>query len=181
MKTLIAQALRIPQNELDKTLEGGFYVKINKHYTATIRNLASFVDYLQGNPNEPDENFGIITKESIAENGQIEDSNFYAYLLEIIGYVNGFATFNSCPHKFVELQAQKETISIRTKGGKLITVAVIEDAGCVDVQLHNSGLEPVDNGRPVPQFEIIGFNCGGTPVPTTPVTLATIKLNSSQK
>jgi hypothetical protein len=188
MKTLIAQALNIPQNELETTLKSGFYVKINKHYTATVRDLASFVDYLQGNPNEPDENFGIIVKEArvpIATpiagiNGLecevIEDSKFYENLLNIIAYVKDFAVFNLNPHQFVELTNSKETVSIRTKGGKLVTIAFMEDADCADIQVHNSGLEPVQNGRPIPQFEIVGFNCGSTPVKKTLVTLNTIHL-----
>lgn len=188
MKTLIAQALNIPQNELDKTLESGFHVIINKHYTATVRNLASFVDYLQGNPNEPDEGFGEITKEATITLGTpimgikgmtrevIEDNSFYHYMLKIIGYVNGYAVFNNNPHQFIELENEKETVSIRTKGGKLITIAVMEDASCADIQLHNSGLEPVNNGQPIPQFNIVGFNCGKTPVKETAVTIAAIKL-----
>ena len=177
---MIAQALNIPQNELEKTLVNSFYVTVNKNYTATVRNLASFIDYLQRHPNDPDETFGQIRKEAIDADGREEDSNFYHNLLKIIGYVNGFAVFNRNPHQFVELTKAKETVSIKTKGGKLMTIAFMEGDGlanCADIQLHNSGMEPESNGvKDVPQFEVIGFNCGGTPIQKTPVTINCILL-----
>jgi hypothetical protein len=48
-------------------------------------------------------------------------------------------------------------------------------ANCADIAFHDSEIEPINNGnKDIPQFEIIGFNCGSTPVNRTPVTLATI-------
>ena len=167
----IAKTLNIPQRDLDLILGDGFCVKINKHYTATVRSLKQFIELIEGGE-EIGSNFGEITCES-----QETNNNFYHYLIKIIGHVKGFAVFNSNPHQFIELTSPKETVSIRTKSGKLITLAVMEGANCVDVALHNSGLEPIDNGgTPVPQFEIIGLDCGGTPVKKTPITLAVIDL-----
>jgi hypothetical protein len=53
----------------------------------------------------------------------------------------------------------------------------MENANCIDIVSHDSPIEPINNGsNDIPQFEIIGFNCGGTPVKRTPVTVATIML-----
>ena len=117
--------------------------------------------------------FGTITSESSDPNA----GNFYYYMLQIIGMYRGMAVFNNNKHTFVEVGEKDHTVSIKTEKGKMITVAIKEGAGCVDIALHNSGLEPVENGGLVPQFNIMGFNCGGTPVKKTPVTVATIMLD----
>ena len=173
----IAQTLSIPEVELQKCLVDSFYVTINKGYTATVRNLGSLIDFLQMHPNDPDETFGSIVKEAKNEEGQIEDMQFYGYLLKIIGFVSGMPTFNTCRHTFVKLEEKKHTFSVQTKFGKLVTLAFNDDE-CIDVQVHNSGLPTENNGASeVPQFNLIGFNCGDTPVRTTTVTVAAIMLN----
>jgi len=162
----------IPNNVKNINLSDGYYVKMNQHYTATVRDLTSFVWAI--NNCEIDENFGIVTNKSSDENSD----KFFPQMMQIIYAAKGFAIFNKeFPHQFVQCENANETISIRTKKGKRITISVIEMADCVDVALHDSPIEPVNNGsRDVPQFEIIGFNCGGTPVKRTAVTLATIML-----
>ena len=90
----------------------------------------------------------------------------------------GFATFNKeFPHQFIQCEDSNETISIRTKNGKRITISVMEMANCVDIAYHDSLIEPISNGsKDIPQFEMIGFNCGSTPIQRTPITIATIML-----
>lgn len=168
----IAKTLNIPQRDLDLILGDGFYVRINKHYTATVRSLKQFIELIEGGE-EIGDNFGEITSESKETN-----NNFYHYLIKIIGHVKGFPVFNSNKHTFIKCEGEKETISIITKSGKKLTVAIMDNgANCVDVALHNSGLESIDNGGTlVPQFEIIGLSCGQTPVKKTPITVAVIDL-----
>lgn len=103
---------------------------------------------------------------------------FHSYLIEIIAEVKGFASFNSSyKHTFVECEDSNQTISIKTKDGKRITVSVMEGAGCVDIAYHDSPLEKENNGnKDIAKFEIIGFDLGKTPIPRTQVTLATILL-----
>jgi hypothetical protein len=179
----IRTELKVPQADMNVTLNGAFHVTINKNYTASVRSLRSFMEYIEQNPDQIDETFGNIVREPARE--ELNSNNFYYYLVKIIGLVKGFATFNSNPHQFVQLSNAKETVSIRTKDGKLITVAVLEGAGCADISLHNSGLEPMSNGsRPVPVFELTGLDCGGTPVPKAKMTIGVLHLGtpiSSQK
>lgn len=161
----------LPASEANTILRSSFYVKFNKHYTATVRNLKSLIDAL--NEHDTDENFGIITseadKEELKESGK---QNFYHYLIKIIGAYKQMAVFNNQKHTFIELSDDRHTISIKTSKGKLLTFSVMDYANCVDVALHNSdSVEP--NGN-VPQFEVIGFNCGETPVKRTKVTVLTI-------
>lgn len=162
----------IPRNVKDIILSDGYYVKMNQHYTATVRDLASFVWAI--NNCNPDENFGVVTNQSNDKNSK----PFFIQMMQIIYAFKGFATFNSnFTHQFVQCENENETISIKTKGGKRITVSVIEGANCIDIVSHDSPIEPINNGsKDIPQFEIIGFNCGGTPVKRTPVTLTTIML-----
>ena len=152
----------------DVILSDGFYVVCDRNYTATVRNIRSFLSYL--NNSSVDETFGEITQVSSDQ----ESHSFYAILLDIIGQYKGFSTFNTCKHTFVECTEDMQTVSIKTKGGKRISVAVLEKAGCVDIHYGDSSLEKGENGSE--QFEIIGFNGGGTPVKKTPVTLTTIML-----
>jgi hypothetical protein len=106
--------------------------------------------------------------------GQIknEDSEaseaFVGVLNCILAEVMGYKTFNcEFKHQFIECTSDLETISVRTKGGKYITLSVMERyAQCVDIKLHDKD-----------KFKIIGFDGGQTPVPHTDVTLTTILLN----
>jgi hypothetical protein len=160
----------IPSNVKDIILSDGYYVKMNNNYTATVRDLVSFIWAI--NNCDPDENFGIVTNKSNDKNSE----KFFPQMMQIIYAFKGFAIFNrEFAHQFVQCEEANETISIRTKGGKRITISVIEMANCADIAFHDSPIEPMNNGsKDVPQFEIIGFNCGATPIPRTPVTIATI-------
>ena len=162
----------IPSNVKDIILSDGYYVKMNNNYTATVRDLASFIWAI--NNCDPDENFGIMTNKSNDKNSE----KFLPQMMQIIYAFKGFAIFNrEFAHQFVQCEEANETISIRTKKGKRITISVIEMANCVDVAYHDSTIEPINNGsKNIPQFDIIGFNCGATPVNRTPVTIATIML-----
>jgi hypothetical protein len=162
----------IPNNVKDIILSDGYYVKMNQHYTATVRDLSSFVWAI--NNCNPDENFGVVTNQS----NDKDSKPFFVQMMQIIHAFKGFSIFNrEFPHQFIECENENETISIKTKGGKRITVSVIERANCVDIAYHDAPIEPINNGNSnIPQFEIIGFNCGGTPVKRTAVTIATIML-----
>jgi hypothetical protein len=164
----------LPQRIKDIDMISSFYVRMNKHYTATVRSLESFIWAI--NNCGIDENFGEITKLADKEAEGYRD--FHSYLVEIIAEVKGFASFNSSyKHTFVECEDSNQTISIKTKEGKRITVSVMEGAGCVDIAYHDSPLEKENNGnKDVAKFEIIGFDLGKTPIPRTQVTLATIML-----
>ena len=162
----------IPNNVKDIILSDGYHVKMNQHYTATVRDLSSFVWAI--NNSNPDENFGIVTNQS----NDKDSEKFLPQMMQIIYAFKGFAIFNrEFPHQFIQCENENETISIRTKKGKRITISAIEMANCADIAFHDSEIEPINNGnKDIPQFEIIGFNCGSTPVNRTPVTLATIML-----
>jgi hypothetical protein len=141
---------------------------MNQHYTATVRDLSSFVWAI--NNCNPDENFGVVTNQS----NDKDSKPFFVQMMQIIYAFTGFSIFNSeFPHQFVECENENETISIKTKSGKRITISVMENASCVDIVYHDAPMERNEN---IPQFEIIGFNCGATPVKRTPVTIATILL-----
>jgi len=164
----------LPQRVKDIDMISSFYVRMNKHYVATVRSLESFIWAI--NNCGIDESFGEITK--LADKEAEGYREFHSYLVEIIAEVKGFASFNSSyKHTFVECEDSNQTISIKTKEGKRITVSVMEGAGCVDIAYHDSPLEKENNGsKDIPKFEIIGFNVGSTPVPRAEVTLATILL-----
>jgi hypothetical protein len=162
----------IPRNVKDIILSDGYYVKMNRHYTATVRDLSSFVWAI--NNCDTDENFGVVTNKS----NDKDSKPFFIQMMQIIHAFKGFSIFNrEFPHQFIECENENETISIKTKGGKRITLSVMENANCVDIAYHDAPIEPINNGNSnIPQFEIIGFNCGGTPVKRTAVTIATIML-----
>lgn len=165
----------LPANEANVVLRDSFYVKFNKHYTATVRHLQSLIDAL--NEHETDENFGVIVKEANKE--ELKESgkqNFFYYLIQIIGAYKQMAVFNNNKHTFIELDEDRHTISIKTSKGKLLTFAIMDYADCVDIALHNSDVvEPMNNGsKDIPQFEVIGFNCGATPIKKTAVTVLTV-------
>ena len=164
----------LPQRVKDIDMVSSFYVRMNKHYTATVRSLESFIWAI--NNSGIDENFGEITK--LADKEAEGYREFHSYLIEIIEEVKGFAVFNrDFPHQFIQCENSNETISIRTKKGKRITISVIEMADCADIAFHDSALEKENNGsKDVAKFEIIGFDLGKTPIPRTQVTLATIML-----
>ena len=172
MKTDFTFAL--PQRVKDIDMISSFYVRMNQHYVATVRSLESFIWAI--NNSGIDENFGEITK--LADKEAEGYREFHSYLIEIIAEVKGFASFNSSyKHTFVECEDSNQTISIKTKEGKRITVSVMEGAGCVDIAYHDSPLEKENNGnKDIAKFEIIGFDLGKTPIPRTEVTLATIML-----
>jgi len=190
----IATELKIPQRELEKELNGSFYVRINKGYTATVRSLTSFISYLKYNPKEIDmEVFGEITKEAkvkldkpqISPKGMVfeksEDSNFYHYMMEIIGYFRQMPTYNSNPHTFIEAKTDSHTVSIKTPSGKTITIAICGDY-CADIQVQKSGLPTINNGgSEIPQFNILGLGCGDTPVKQTTVTCLSVLLDSDEE
>jgi hypothetical protein len=91
----------------------------------------------------------------------------------------GFKTFNKdFKHQFVLCQDENETISIKTKSGKRITISVMEGAGCIDIKYFDSPLPKIDNrASGLEQFTIMGFNEGKTPVKSTALTLLTILTN----
>ena len=82
--------------------------------------------------------------------------------------VKDFAVFQNGAnkHQFVQCTENVETISIRTRDGKKITVCVMDKAKCVDVKYHTDKKS----------FKIIGFNEVGPAIPTEEVTLTTILL-----
>ena len=98
----------LPEHVKEITLNDGFYITMNKNYTATVRNLESLI-YAIGSCGI-DETFGNIVKES----NDKDLNNFYHYLMLIIEKVKGFKTFNSCKHTFVQCENKKQTISIKT-------------------------------------------------------------------
>ena len=144
--------------------KNGFHIQMNLNYTATVRNLKDFVDYINSPYSDIDlDFFGTITSrdESVSD-------DFKYVLNTIIGEVKGFAVFNAqFKHTYIECKDKTETISVRTSNGKLITFSVMFNQ-CVDIKYHNGKDD----------FTIIGFDGGQTPVPHTQVTLQTILLNN---
>ena len=143
----------------------GYYVVINRCYTATVRSVRDFKEYLNNNPDQIDmEVFGQIKNEDSEAN-----EVFVGILNRILAEVMNYKTFNChFRHQFIECESELETISIRTKRGEHITIAVMEKYGqCIDIKLHN------ENDK----FKIIGFDGGQTPVPHTDLTLMTILLD----
>lgn len=159
----------IPKALNDYYAPFGFYVVINRYYTATVRNVLELKNYINNDVGQIDMDFfGKVTSED-SEAGD----DFVGVLYRILAEVMDFKTFNDgFRHQFIECETGLETISIRTKGGKYITLAVMEKYGqCVDIKLHNR--KGKDNDR----FQIIGFDEGQTPVPHTDLTLMTILLD----
>lgn len=154
----------------DYIAPNGFYVVINKYYTATVRNVRDFTAYLDGEWGKNDidlEVFGEVR--SVDYESRVD---FRAKVYEIIAEIKGFATFSNRgnKHQFIECTDGVETISIRTKGGKKITVCVMEDYGkCVDIKYHNDE----------EKFTVIGFDGGKTPVKRTEITLMTMLINNN--
>ena len=142
----------------------GYYVVINRCYTATVRSVRDLKDYINNNVEQIDlDVFGQIKNEDSEAN-----EVFVGILNRILAEVMNYKTFNChFRHQFIECTSDLETISVRTKGGKCITLSVMERyAQCVDIKLHDKD-----------KFKIIGFDGGQTPVPHTDVTLTTILLN----
>tara|TARA_R110000744_G_scaffold81915_2_gene160938 strand:+ start:2993 stop:3493 length:501 start_codon:yes stop_codon:yes gene_type:complete len=147
----------------NEQLSAGFYIKINSGYTATVRTILSLTEYINSNPKDIDLSvFGEITSFDSSASKQ-----FIVALYQIIAEVKDFAVFQNGAnkHQFVQCTENVETISIRTLGGKKITVCVMSKE-CVDIKYHTDK----------DSFKIIGFNGGSTPVPHTEVTLTTILL-----
>ena len=147
----------------NEQLSAGFYIKINSGYTATVRTILSLTEYINSNPKDIDLSvFGEITSFDSSASKQ-----FIVALYQIIAQVKDFAVFQNGAnkHQFVQCTENVETISIRTLGGKKITVCVMSKE-CVDIKYHTDK----------DSFRIMGFNGGSTPVPHTEVTLTTILL-----
>ena len=153
----------IPSKMENYYAKNGFHIQINLNYTATVRNLKEFVDYINSPYSDIDlDFFGTITSrdESVSD-------DFKYFLNTMISEVKGFAVFNAqFKHTYIECKDSKETISVRTSNGKLITFSIIYNQ-CVDVKYHNGKDD----------FTIIGFHEGQTPIPPNKVTLQTILLN----
>ena len=147
----------------NEQLSAGFYIKINSGYTATVRTILSLTEYINSNPNDIDlDVFG-----EIKNFDKSASNEFVVALYQIIAEVKDFAVFQNGAnkHQFVQCTENVETISIRTLGGKKITVCVMSSE-CVDIKYHTDK----------DSFKIIGFNGVSTPVPHTEVTLSTILL-----
>ena len=144
----------------------GFYVVINKYYTATVRNVSDFMTYLDSEQGKTDIDLEVFGKiKSIDYEAR---ADFRARVYEIIAEIKGFATFSNRgnKHQFIECTDDVETISIRTKGGKKITVCVMEVyySKCVDIKYHSDK----------EKFTVMGFDGGKTPIKQTEVTLTSI-------
>ena len=150
----------------DYIAPNGFYVVINKFYTASVRSVRDFTAYLDSEWGKNDidlEVFGEVR--SIDYESRLD---FRAKVYEIIAEIKGFATFSNRgnKHQFIECTDDVETISIRTKGGKKITVCVMEVyySKCVDIKYHSDK----------EKFTVMGFDGGKTPIKQTEVTLTSI-------
>jgi hypothetical protein len=136
----------------DYIAPSGFYVVINRYYTATVRSVRDFTAYLDSEWGKNDIDLEVFG--------------------EIKNIIKGFATFSNRgnKHQFIECTDDVETISIRTKGGKKITVCVMEDYGkCVDIKYHSDE----------EKFTVIGFDGGKTPIKHTEVTLMTMLMSNN--
>jgi hypothetical protein len=153
----------IPSNLENYYANNGFYIQMNENYTATVRNLVDFKNYI----NRPDTDITPDVFGNILSYDESVSDDFKYVLNTIIAEVKGFAVFNAqFKHTFIECEQDKETISIKTSNGKLITFSVMYNQ-CIDVKYHNGHDD----------FKIIGFHEGNTPVPHTKVTLQTILIN----
>ncbi len=147
----------------------GFYVVINRYYTATVRNVSDFVAYLDSKQGKTDidlEVFGEVRSVDYESR-----ADFRARVYEIIAEIKGFATFSNRgnKHQFIQCTDDVETISIRTKSGNRITVCVMDVyyGKCVDIKYHSDEKK----------FTVIGFDGGMTPIKHTEVTLMTVLLD----
>ena len=153
----------IPSKMEDYYAKNGFQIQMNVNYTATVRNLVEFKKYI----NSPDSDIDLDVFGEITRIDESVSDDFKYFLNTMISEVKGFAVFNAqFKHTYIDCKDSKETISVRTSNGKLITFSIMYNQ-CVDVKYHN---EKDD-------FTIIGFHEGQTPVPHTQVTLQTILLN----
>ena len=148
----------------NEQLSAGFYIVMNSNYTATVRTILSLTEYINSNPNDIDlDVFG-----EIKNFDKSASNEFVVVLYQIIAQVKDFAVFQNGAnkHQFVQCTENVETISIRTRDGKKITVCVMDKAKCVDVKYHTDKKS----------FKIMGFNEVGPAIPTEEVTLTTILL-----
>lgn len=148
----------------NEQLSAGFYIVMNRNYTATVRNILSLTEYINSHPNDIDlDVFG-----EIKNFDRSASNEFVEALYQVIAEVKDFAVFQngSNKHQFVQCTENVETISIRTRDGKKITVCVMDKAKCVDVKYHTDK----------ESFKVMAFNEGGTVIPTEEVTLTTILL-----
>lgn len=156
----------IPAHLEDYNAKNGFHIQMNRNYTATVRNLREFVNYI----NKPDTDICPDVFGNILSYDETVGDDFKYVLNTIIAEVKGFAVFNAqYKHTYIECTDKSETISIKTSNGELITFSVLLNT-CVDVKYHNGKDD----------FTIIGFHGGQTPVPHTPVTLHTVLLEKQQ-
>lgn len=158
--------MRVMETLDDYVAPNGFYVVINKYCTATVRNVSNFMTYLDSEQGKTDIDLEVFGKiKSIDYEAR---ADFRARVYEIIAEIKGFATFSNRgnKHQFIECTDDVETISIRTKGGKKITVCVMEVyySKCVDIKYHSDK----------EKFTVMGFDGGKTPIKQTEVTLTSI-------
>lgn len=154
---------QIPERLKTFYAKNGYHIQMNAFYTATVRNLTEFVDYI----NRPDSDICPQVFGNILNYDDTVGSDFKYVLNSIIAEVKGFAVFNAqFKHTFIECTAGSQTISVKTTNGELITFSILHNT-CVDIKYHNGKDD----------FTIIGFHKGQTPVPHTPVTLHTVLLD----
>ncbi len=140
----------------------GYYVRMDKNYVATVRNLQEFINYIENNSVDM-EVFG-----QIQEKDMLAHPEFKYALNEIIAEVKGgFKVFNGeFKHQFIQCTDDNETISIRTNAGRLITICIMEKFGqCADVKYHDKE-----------KFSAIQFD-GGATAKRDEMTLLTIPFN----
>tara|TARA_B100000768_G_scaffold88223_1_gene82831 strand:+ start:50 stop:535 length:486 start_codon:yes stop_codon:yes gene_type:complete len=155
---------RIPSKMESYYAKNGFHIQMNEHYTATVRNLVDFKNYI----NRADTDITLDVFGNILSHDESVPHDFKYLLNTIIAEVKGFAVFNAeFNHTYIQCKEAKETISIKTSNGKLITLSVMYNQ-CIDLKYHNGKDD----------FKIVGFHGGKTPVPHTDVTLQTILLNN---
>lgn len=140
----------------------GYYVRMDRNYVATVRNLQEFINYIESNSIDM-EVFGQIHDKDMSAHHEFK----YA-LNEIIAEVKGgFKVFNGeFKHQFIQCTDDNETISIRTSAGRLITICIMEKFGqCADVKYHDKE-----------KFSAIRFD-GGASAKSNEMTLLTIPFN----
>ena len=158
---------KIPENLEEYNAKNGFSIQMNRYYTATVRNLREFANYI----NKPDTDITPDVFGNIKNHDETVGDDFKHVLNTIIAEVKGFASFNAQhKHTYIECTDKSETISVKTSSGELITFSILFNT-CVDVKYHNGEDD----------FTIIGFHGGQTPVPHTKVTLQTVLLEGSKQ
>ena len=142
-----------------------FHIRMNDDYVATVHKLESLIDYIELNPKDAkSKGFGEVVKGS----GSATDEQCNLMTM-IITKAKGMAVYNRARHTCVEFGDKIETVSIRTRDGKLITVASVH--GLVEVVYHNSGGTVINGNEDIiPSFDVIGPMLGADAIPRTTVT-----------